>query len=76
MYFWKKAQEFPLRILYDELLPLEQLNPKADADFIQIVNKGMELERDLSYISLLELKEALDIWKAGKGQNSYKKGIC
>ena len=69
----KKAQEFPLRILYDELLPLEQLNPKADADFIQIVNKGMELERDLSYISLLELKEALDIWKAGKGQNSYKK---
>ena len=69
----KKAQEFSWRILYDELLPLEQLNPKADADFIQIVNKGMELERDLSYISLLELKEALDIWKAGKVQNSYKK---
>lgn len=69
----KKAQEFSWRILYDELLPLEQLNPKADADFIQIISKGMELERDLSYMSLSEMKEALDIWKAGKGQNDYKR---
>lgn len=33
----------------------------------------MELERDSSYMSLSELKEALDIWKAEKGQNDYKK---
>lgn len=69
----KRTQGFLLRILYDELLPLNQLNPKADADFIGIVSKGMELERDSSYMSLSELKEALDIWKAEKGQNDYKK---
>lgn len=69
----KKAQEFSWRILYDELLPLEQLNPKADEDFIQIVSKGMELERDSSYMSLSEMKEALDIWKVGKGENDYKR---
>lgn len=59
----KKPQDRVIRVLFDETEPLETCDPKGNAEFHKIVEKGMNVDSESGFHTPEELYEALDNWK-------------
>lgn len=51
-----------LRLLFDEMQPLEKADPQGDARLHQIMEKGMSVDPDQNDTSMQELEDALKEW--------------
>lgn len=55
----KTVPDKAVRILFDELEPLDEADPEGDTRLHKIIEKGLETDPDLAYRTPLEFAEAL-----------------
>lgn len=59
----KTVPDKAVRILFDELEPLDEADPEGDTELHKIIEKGLETDPDLAYRTSLEFAETLKNWK-------------
>ena len=69
----RKPPSRMLRILFDEMQPLEECGVKADASFRKIMEKGLHLEAGDSYRDCTELEQELSSWLARRRQKKKER---
>ena len=62
-----------IRLLFDEMEPIDKVDPTGDREIHQIVEKGLQTDPDCAYSSLDEMRVELEKWQEAHKEKKHRK---